>query len=256
MAIDQYGQLESNFALGLLSNTVPATFWLICRIFEDPELLSEVRAEIEQCIDAGQGNRRILNVAKLQTQCPLFSSAFLETLRTTSPLNTYRFIREDTIVTNNSTDQSFLLKKGNLVQHASTVLHSRTSVWGDDPDSFYVGRFLPVVKRAQAGSGLEGKPMDPASPFRDTKGKMYSGSFRPFGGGIHLCPGRFFAQTSILSGAALVIVAYDMESEPGTGKYIPPPFKNAKGFMFLSIIKPDRDVEVQLKRRAGLEDAH
>ncbi|KAF3763948.1 cytochrome P450 [Cryphonectria parasitica EP155] len=241
MAVDQYGQLESNFAPGLLSNTVPATFWLISRVFEDPELLAKCRAEIDQCLEKGEDNKHVLNITRLQTQCPLFASAFLETLRTTAPLNTYRFIREDTVVTNNSTQESFLLRKGNLVQHASTVLHSRASVWGENPDSFNAGRFLP--------------PMDPAAPFRDANGKMYSGSFRPFGGGVHLCPGRYFAQTSILAGAALFIAAYDMESEPGTGRYVPPPFKNAKGVMFLSIIKPDRDVEVSLKRRAGFENA-
>ncbi|RFU76094.1 cytochrome p450 [Trichoderma arundinaceum] len=252
IAIDQYGQMESNFAPGLLSNTVPSIFWLISRVFEDPALLVEIRAEIDQCIEEREGNKRALNVAKLQTQCPLFASVFFETLRTVSPLNNYRYVREDTVITNNKTNESYLLKKGNLVQLASTVLHARPSVWGKDADSFNSRRFLPVVNRARAGPGMDGKPIDPATPFRDANGKMHSGSFRPFGGGIHLCPGRFFAQTGVQSAAALFITGFEIESEPG--KYVPPPFRNAKGFMFLSVIKPERDVEVMLKRREGFEN--
>lgn len=257
LALDQYGHMESSFAPGLLSNTVPAIFWLISRIFEDARLLKEIRAEIDQCIEVGEGNKRMININKVQTQCPLFASAFLEILRTVSPLNNYRYIREDTLVTNSVTQESYLLKKDNLVQLASTILHSRAETWGEDPESFNARRFTPVVNRARAGhNNLEGssKPMDPSAPFRDGSGKMHSGSFRPFGGGVHLCPGRFFAQTGILAAAALWITSFEMESEGDEG-YTAPPFESPRGFMFLSIIKPEKDVEVKLRRREGFEDA-
>ncbi|KAK5988827.1 Cytochrome P450 monooxygenase nodJ-like protein [Cladobotryum mycophilum] len=251
LTIDQYGLEECRFVPGLLTNTAPASFWLVSWIFQDAQLLADIRAEIDECIVPGEGNKRIINMAKLKAQCPLFTSTFLETLRIVSPLNNYRYVREDTMVTNNATEQTHLLKKGSMVQLATTVLHGRLDVWGEDVDSFNPSRFIPSLERARS---MKGGGVDPASPFRDAKGKLHSGSYRPFGGGVHMCPGRHFAQTGIQALVALFIAGFEMESEPGTGRYVAPPFGNAKGYMFLSVIQPPRDVEVSLRRRDGYED--
>ncbi|KAL6897138.1 cytochrome P450 [Trichoderma evansii] len=246
MVVDQYEQMESNFAPGLLSNTVPSIFWLISRVFEDPELLAKIRAETDQCIKRSKGNKRVLNVIKLQTQCSLFANIFFETLHAVAPLNNYRNVREDAIITNSKTNESYLLKKWHVAQLASAVLHARPSVWGADVDRFNSRRFFPVVNRARAGAGMEGKLIDPTTPFRDSNGKLHSDPLRPFGGGMNLCHGRFFIQIGVQSAAALFIAGFEMESEPG--KYVPPPFRNGRGFMFLSVIKLQGVVEVTAKR--------
>lgn len=65
-------------------------------------------------------------------------------------------------------------------------------------------------------------------------------------------PGRFFAQTGVQSAAALLIADFEIESEPG--KYVPSPFRNVRGLMFLSVIKPQGDVGVTVKWRESSED--
>ena len=68
---------DVSLLFGALVNTIPATFWLVSWIFEDKELLREIREEVDQCITTqpSDPNKRIINATKLRASCPIFSSA-------------------------------------------------------------------------------------------------------------------------------------------------------------------------------------
>src|SRR4051794_7235524 len=46
VSLDDISRLESSFSLGLLTNTVPATFWCLFDIFSRPELVAILREEV------------------------------------------------------------------------------------------------------------------------------------------------------------------------------------------------------------------
>lgn len=137
-----------------------------------------------------------------------------------------------------------------MVQIASNVIHFK-DFWGEDALSFNPRRFLSTGDKARSEVN-PGKPQDPAAPFRDANGKIHSSAFRSFGGGNNICPGRYFAQTEILALASLFVVGFEIENVDGSGAYQMPPYEDFK--LALGVIKPGKDVEVQIRRRAGFED--
>ncbi|KAF7188470.1 Cytochrome P450 monooxygenase [Pseudocercospora fuligena] len=246
---EAYGRAESGTPHALLVNMVPSSFWFISYIFQDPALLADIRQELDRCVTR-KGNRYEISVSKLRTSCPLFGSTFKETLRIVAPLHTNRVIAEDTLVTNPSDGQTCLIKKGATIQYASTLIHRNESVWGNDANDFQPRRFLPMFEKS-----TEGKGIDPATSYRDGSGRVHTGSFRSFGGGFNVCPGRHFAEAEVQGIAALFCAAFDMHGEGGEA-FIAPPVEKANGFLFTAAVKPAHDVQVRLGRRKGYEDVH
>ena len=246
-----YAWGDASLLFGALLNTIPTAFWLMSWIFEDQELLSKIRDEVDKCITTSPTDpkKRTINATKLRTCCPLFSSVFRETLRMTGSVNSTRYVAQDTKVTNSSTGESYVLKKDSVVQIASNVIHFR-SLWGSDAQSFNPRRFLSTGDKAKSKAGT-GKLQDPAAPYRDKDGKIYGSAFRSFGGGNNICPGRHFAQTEIMALTSLFVAGFEVEGVDGSG-YKMPPCEDFK--LMLGVIKPGRDVEVDINRRKGYED--
>ncbi|KAK5119922.1 hypothetical protein LTR85_007248 [Meristemomyces frigidus] len=239
-----YGTGEVSMLFAVLANTVPSTFWLLSNIFADPQLLADVRAEVGQCLRQGEDNKRIINATKVKAECPLFFSTMKETLRMIAAMNTIRWVLEDTQVTNHNTDKTYLLKKGSMVQIAANVIHFKSEIYGEDAATFNPRRFLPK----------DGKTVgDPAANFRDEKGKIHAGSFRTFGGGNNICPGRHFAQTEMQAFVSVFVAGFEIESADG-GQYVPPPIEGKKMPVAQGLIQPGRDVEVNVRRRRGYEE--
>ena len=176
-----YAWGEASLLFGALLNTIPTAFWLISWIFEDPQLLKEIRCEVDDCTtdSTSDPKLRTINTTKLRTSCPLFSSSFRETLRMAGSININRYVAEDTTVTNSSTGEQYLLKKDSIIQIASNVIHFK-SLWGSDASIFNPRRFMASGEKARKEAG-SGKPPDPAAPFRGVDGKVYSSAFRSFG---------------------------------------------------------------------------
>ena len=65
----------------------------------------------------------------------------------------------------------YLVEGGTRIMTYPQTVHMDPSIF-EDPDTFQYDRFLDPTKK-----GLNGKPI--------------STYFRPFGGGSHLCPGKF-----------------------------------------------------------------
>ena len=247
-----YAWGEVSLLFGALLNTIPTAFWLLSWIFEDPQLLEEIRREVDSCITISTTEPKMytINATKLRTSCPLFSSAFRETLRLVGSVNINRYVAEDTTVTNSTTGETYLLKKGSIIQIASNVIHLRP-FWGSDVASFNPRRFVASGEKAGKDAG-SGKPPDPAAPFRSQDGKVHSSAFRSFGGGNNICPGRHFAQTEVLALASLFVAGFEVEGVDKGGKYQSPPQEDFK--LSLGVTKPAKDVEVNISRRKGYEN--
>ena len=68
----------------------------------------------------------------------------------------------------------------------------------------------------------------------------------PFGGGVVLCPGRYFATTEILGVYATLVVGYDITMADGSGTLKLPGMKKQR--MSVQMKHPHRDIDVLIKR--------
>jgi len=78
-------RLEASISFGLLSNSIPATFWAIFELFSRPDVVRELRKELqdEGLIIEQRGGEEIyqVDVESLRTRCFHFFSAFQELMR-------------------------------------------------------------------------------------------------------------------------------------------------------------------------------
>ena len=170
----------------LLNNANPTACWLLRRIFSRTDLLPRLRAEVAPAFASGNSITTLEQVQHLLTSCPLLRAFYDETLRLHSASSSNRVVVEETTV------GGYTLKVGHNVICPSYVQHRLPEYFGDATDKFEPERFIKPVLKEKGGT-----PADP---------KMV----RAFGGGVSLCPGRFFASNEVLSYAASALWRFDM----------------------------------------------
>ncbi|MCJ1310073.1 hypothetical protein MMC25_003734 [Agyrium rufum] len=293
------GKLEVGTLIGILANTVPTIFWLLLRIYSDPELLSSIRAELERCVDVttlspsnpnnppnqqhGQSNplyKCTLRIDLIRARCPLFTSTYQETMRIHSLGVTARYVLEDTLL-----DGRWLLHKDSVVQIPGAVIHRDPGSWGAESNVFDPWRFVPGGKPASAASvtttttGAEvlndqaanghagakahnsttGSPNAAGKTVSSTATSRPAASYRPYGGGSTICPGRHFAAAEIFGMVGMMVLRFDIEpvddKADGTAKrkkewVLPKPEQKS---LVTAVFGPDRDVRVRLRRREGMD---
>jgi cytochrome P450 len=225
ISMDEHARLEHTISFGFVSNAAITSFWMINNIFGRPELLQEIREEIYTNAFEAPGT---ISSTKLKESCPLLNSVWRETMRLIAPNTSARMVLEDTILAD-----TYLLRKGNVVQIAGGVLHFDTDIWGPDAASFNPRRFFYNWNGTKTNA--------------DT---VHSAAFRVFGGGTSLCPGRHFAQMEVTGLAAVLVMGFDMITKEGMGWH---PARDEKRFP-IAAQKPLRDVRAKIVRRKGWED--
>ncbi|KAG9238168.1 cytochrome P450 [Amylocarpus encephaloides] len=226
----------ANFEVSTLflatTNTVSTSFWVLSHIQSDPSLLATIRSEVTHIVKRRRANGQdtaTMDTTLIQTKCPLLLATFHETLRFVGAATSVRSVIEPATLKSSSTNTSFSLQSPAVIQLPSGITHSSPAIWGPDADTFNPVRFLPSTVAA----------LD-----RDTKRKQTQGYF-PFGGGKHLCPGRHFATTEVLSFVAAIVCGFDVE-----GSYVP---ERAFQKLGTGVRKPVCDVDVGMRRRRGWE---
>ncbi|KAH7311472.1 cytochrome P450 [Stachybotrys elegans] len=221
------GAIELAVIHGALFNTALTTYWLVTFIFNQPELVSQLREEVSSIVIDESDREKILQVNRIEKNCPLFMSCFRETQRCVFLGTLNRRVMADTDISDGRL--TYTLRKGQNLQVPVGVLHKSRSIWGDDADEFVPDRFLDDEEIQTLPSG-----------------------FLPFGGGKHICPGRNFASGEILGCAALLLLSYDMTAVDGGPVKVP---ETAEAWPTAAINKPapDEDVGVLMKRRKGWE---
>lgn len=210
--IKQMGTLP----IGMLSNTVPTFYWTLWELFSRPDILSEVRDELNSHAIVKQDDGFALDVAALKSRCPLLLSVFQETQRTHHIQAAIRRVMADTML-----DGKYLLKEGNYIQMPGYLIHSNTSIWGPTAAEFDPYRFVnPDTKRG--GS-----------------------SFLAWGAPPHLCPARQFASTEILILVALLAMRADLQ--PASGKWEKNPALDFNDP--ITVLNPKKDILFEVKAR-------
>jgi len=222
-SVEAIAREELSFLFAGIVNTAVTSFWMVLHIFARPNLLKDVRTELEKCVE-GDGKTKTVSVHNVKDKCELLMSIYREVLRLESDTASTRAVTADMILG----DQYFLKKNSTLMISGGTM-HQLKTVWGDDADEFNPRRFIELARS---------KDLHPAA-------------FRAFGGGSTLCPGRHFATNEIVLFVALILLRFDIEHPTGEKLTVP---AKVDDVLPVHILEPEYPVQVKIKPRAGWED--
>jgi len=215
------GRFECVNGIAILANTVPTAFWTIFHIFSAPTILAEVRKQVEMITISAmtpKGPVRSIDLRRLK-DAPILFSALQEALRLRATGIGPRSVMADMSIG----EEQYLLKKDSVIIIANKALHMDVETWGEAAGTFQADRF---------------------------NGKTPAQSFRGFGGGVNLCPGRGFAMAEVAGFVAMLAMRYDLE--PAGGKWDEP--GQDLNNMSLQIAPPRKKVMVSVVKRKYLED--
>jgi hypothetical protein len=216
----------SIFTIAAFSNSAPTLYWTIWELFSRPEILAQVRQELEShAVRGSKEDGFVLDVASVKSKSPLLLSVFQETQRTRHVNASFRMVMEDTLL-----DGRYLLKKGNFLQMPGAPIHSNTDLWGHAASEFDPYRFVP-----KRGTGRDSLPANNA--------------FVAWGMAPFLCPARQFASTEILIVAALMVLRADVLPLGGVWEKNP-----GVSFLELStLLNPKKDIQLDVRAREEWE---
>jgi len=206
LSLKAISAFELGNCIGVLINSVPTTFWLLYHIFSCPELLSSIREELLSLITI----TGTIPVLKLQKLCPLLLATFKEVLRYRTHSSSSRYVRHETLL-----DGRYLLKKGSIIQIPGAVIHRNPDLWAADARDFNPRRFLKnpisaLSSSASLNSAGSDHSTDSANDLPNNSLALKRASFRAFGGGATLCPGRHFATSTLLAVIAMMVLRFDI----------------------------------------------
>uniref|UniRef100_A0A8C6UC34 Cytochrome P450 family 8 subfamily B member 1 n=1 Tax=Neogobius melanostomus TaxID=47308 RepID=A0A8C6UC34_9GOBI len=209
------------------SNTGPSSFWLLFYLMKHPDAMEAVRNEVLKVLkESGQEVRPggpLVNLThEMLMKTPVLDSAVEETLRlVAAPLLTRSVLQDMTLKM--ADGREFLIRKGDrmavfpyIAVHTDPEIHP-------DPFTFKYDRFL--------------------TPEGTKKTDFYKGGKRvryytmPWGSGVSMCPGRFFATNELKQFVFLMLVYFDFELMNPDEK-IPHFDANRWGF---GTMQPDRE---------------
>lgn len=223
---------ELSLTIGLASNVIPITGWMLMHILDPskPTLLPRCLEEIEQAVGTD---------GKLDTQIlagmPFLQACFHETLRLyTDALPTRELFEDVKLPLDKDGERWVLLKKGSRCIAPTLINQLDTDYFTNPPANvFSAERWLvPASSEKAAGTYTFTTAAD-------------AGRLWPWGGGKTVCPGRVFAKQEVLSATAMVLFAFDLEP---VGEYGVP--RLADAWPGSGGLLPGGDVRVQLKPRA------
>ncbi|OJJ32645.1 hypothetical protein ASPWEDRAFT_29803 [Aspergillus wentii DTO 134E9] len=162
----------------VFANVYKVAFWIVAHLVRDPALLESIRSEILPSV-----NGKNVDEEYLADKCPKLDSLWSEVLRMTLGSALVRDIVSPTIVAGKT------LHEGNKLMVPYRHLHVNTDVWGPTPTVIQPERFL------------------------HDKTLKSNASYRPWGGGNTLCPGRFFSRRYVFMFIALLLSRYDVRLE-------------------------------------------
>lgn len=221
------GRLEVGTLIGILANTVPAMFYTLVHIYSNPCLILDIRKELETSgfVGSPEAISQNPNLLAMPETCPLLYSTWQEVLRVHALGAGARFILEDVML-----DDTFLLRKGMVVQMPMAVMHNDAAAWGENVKDFQPRRFLKQSSTRKGGF------------------KQSSTAYRPFGGGASMCPGRHFVTLETMALAACMLSRFDLF--PVDGHWSIPRQKQES--LATNVFPPEKDIRVKVAIREGL----
>ena len=149
---------------------------MLANMLFEPGLFQIVRDETKACFVDGKPDMK-----RLEANCPRLNGIWDETIRLSAYSSSVRYITDDTLIGGK------LLRKGNRVMIPNRQLHFNERVFGDRVQDFVSTRFVnnPDLTRNM--------------------------SWRPFGGGTTMCPGRFIAKEAVTAFVAMIVQRFDIK---------------------------------------------
>lgn len=148
----------------------------------EPELIQIVREETK---GAFADDESIPDIKFLENNCPRMNGIWDESMRLSAYSSSVRYITQDTTIGGK------ILRRGGRLVIPNRQLHFDERMFGEKVNEFNSNRFM------------------------ENDRLLRSGSWRPFGGGSTICPGRFIAKQAVLSFIAMLLKRFDVEmTEP------------------------------------------
>ncbi|XP_037537700.1 5-beta-cholestane-3-alpha,7-alpha-diol 12-alpha-hydroxylase [Nematolebias whitei] len=182
-------------------NTGPSSFWLLLFLLKHPEAMKAVREEVDKVLkETGQevqpGGPLIDLTREMLTKTPILDSVVEETLRlTAAPLLTRAVLQDMTLKL--ADGREYFIREGDRMAifpysavHVDPEIHP-------DPLTFKHDRFLNPDGSKKTEFYKAGK-----------KVKYYN---MPWGAGVSMCPGRFFATNELKQFVFLMLVYFEFE---------------------------------------------
>ena len=168
-----------------MGNAVPIAGWMLLELVQRPSLLEAVREEVLTAITSSPSDLTSpeFDLTKLTT-LPLLSSLWLECLRLRMSTVPFRKLLTPLEV------GGYKLEAGYNMMIPTSLAHTEPTFWtqsGHPPEELWPERFV----------GKDEKELE--------------GHFLPFGGGTHICPGRFFARQEVLLAVAMMVLRFEIE---------------------------------------------
>ncbi|KAM6282619.1 7-alpha-hydroxycholest-4-en-3-one 12-alpha-hydroxylase [Porphyrio hochstetteri] len=181
-------------------NTGPTAFWLLLYLMKHPEAMKAVKEEVDKVSrENGQevkpGSPPINISRDMLNQTPFLDSVVEETLRlVAAPILVRAVLQETSLKMSSGTE--YTLRKGDrlaLFPHISVQMNPEIH---PDPEEFKYDRFV-----------------NPDGTKKDfyKNGKRLKYFNMPWGAGVSICPGRFFATAEVKLFVFLMLSHYDME---------------------------------------------
>ncbi len=171
--------------LSVNTNAYRVAFWALAYTLHSPDLFSALYAETAPSLKPDGS----VDVAYLVANSPHLDSLWLEVLRVTNASSAIRTVVEPTRI------GTKLLMPGYKVMSPFRQLHFDEKVFGKD-----AGR------------------CDPDRFFHD-KDLARHPSYKPFGGGVTMCPGRFVARQEVFVFVALLLHRFQGKLAGGEQKF-------------------------------------
>lgn len=182
-------------------NTGPAAFWLLLYLMKHPDAMKAVLTEVEEVLkETGQvvkkGGPLIDLTRDMLMKTPIMDSSVEETLRLTAAPVLIRAVLQD-MTLKTSDGQEYNIRTGDRV-----ALFPYTAVQVDpevhhEPLTFKYDRFLTSDGGKKTDFYKGGKKL-----------KYYN---MPWGAGVTMCPGRFFATNELKQFVFLMLTYFEFE---------------------------------------------
>lgn len=223
------GDIQLSLAMAAMFTTTELFRQLLIEIARHPELVEPLREEIVEHISkhgvsvVATSNMVLLDsfMKEAQRQSSGLGMCFIVSLPTVANICKLVVLERKAL-------KDTALPNGRVIPRGSHIMVDSTDLWNPavypSPDSFDAYRFL----RKRQGS-------DNSSHFVQS-----SPDYSVFGGGRHICPGRFFAANELKLALVHIILKYEVRL---AGDYEP---KNLQ-FGFYAVVDPF--VQLKVRRR-------
>ncbi|KAK1948933.1 cytochrome P450, partial [Colletotrichum sublineola] len=249
LPVDDVADHEFGMLFVSVTNAIPTLFWMICYVFRDPALVADLQKELLLLADIQDSTdskcpltrRFTFSVAKFQTSCPLLVSTYKEVMRFTNRSMGTRRVLEDTLISYTPSsasgevreEQTYLLRKGANILIPAIITNFDPEAWGENVHDFDPRRFITTDRERE---------------------RAQNRAFNPFGGGKHLCPGRFFADAEILGTLAALVLGFDIETPEGSRLEVPPINNNLAEAVGKPLQSAQENTLARIRRKPGWED--